>query len=437
MSWKELEYSGWGRVLRARGLVARPERFGTLKALATDDPAPAMGNCRSYGDASLNDGGKVVEMTRMDRILDFDEASGILRVEAGCTIGNLARIFAPLGWLPPVMPGTGFATLGGCIAHDVHGKNHHHAGSFGQHVLSLNLLSGGKRKTVAPDKQEQLFKATVGGLGQTGIIAEATVQMLRAKGDVIMVTERRVENLNEHLGVLDASEATYTVGWIDATASGDALGRGIVEEGETGAGLVRPPKRAKAIPFDAPGFTLAPAVVRSFNAAYFRRVPASGRTVVKPIDDFFFPLDKIHNWNRLYGKKGFHQFQCVVPLAATDALREMLARIGAAGTASPLAVLKRMGTGRAGYLSFPMPGYTLAVDFPNRTGTENLISRLEDITVDAGGRIYLAKDALADSAAVKSMYPEWPAWRDAVAKADPTGMFETNLTRRLGLRGNQ
>lgn len=437
MSWKELEYSGWGRVLRARGLVARPERFSTLKALAADDPAPAMGNCRSYGDASLNDGGKVVEMTRMDRILDFDEASGVLRVEAGCTIGNLVRVFAPLGWLPPVMPGTGFATVGGCIAHDVHGKNHHHAGSFGQHVLSLTLLSGGKRKTVAPDKQEQLFKATVGGLGQTGIIAEATVQMLRAKGDVIMVTERRVENLTEHLGVLDASEATYTVGWIDATASGDALGRGIVEEGETGAGLVRPPKRAKAVPFDAPGFTLAPSVVRSFNAAYFRRVPASGRTVVKPIDDFFFPLDKIHNWNRLYGKKGFHQFQCVVPLEATDALREMLTRIAAAGTASPLAVLKRMGTGRAGYLSFPMPGYTLAVDFPNRTGTENVISQLEDITVDAGGRIYLAKDALADGAAVRSMYPEWPAWRDAVAKADPTGMYETNLTRRLGLRGKQ
>lgn len=434
MRWKETEYSGWGRALSATASLARPERAAQLAAIATDTPAPAIGQRRSYGDAALCSGGRAVDMTRLDRVIDFDAETGVVSVEAGTQIGDLGHAFAARGWIPPVMPGTGFATVGGCIANDVHGKNHHHLGSFGQHVTEITLLQGGKTRTLSPTKNADLFKATVGGLGQTGIIAEARLQLMPCKGDMMVLTERRIDDWDEHIAALDASQAAYTVGWIDATAKGDALGRGILEEGEITSGISPTSGKAKEVPFDAPGWALSAPVVRLFNEAYFRRVPASGRTSVKPIAAPFFPLDKIHNWNRLYGKRGFHQFQCVVPLAAADMLRAMLERIANSGLASPLAVLKRMGAGRAGFLSFPMEGYTLAVDFPNRGAVAALYADLERMTAEAAGRIYFAKDALAQGTDLPVMYPELEAWRKQVAKADPEGHYITDLVRRLGLR---
>lgn len=433
MRWNAAEYAGWGRALRAKGELARPERLSTLTALMQDEPAPAIGNCRSYGDACLNSGGRAVRTERLDRVLGFDPAIGVLHVESGVTLGELARIFAPQGWLPAVMPGTGFATVGGALAHDVHGKNHHVAGSFGQHVEALHLIApGGTAQRITPD--DPLFRATIGGLGQTGVIASAELQLLKCKGDVIVVTERRIAGWDEFLSRLDTSDASYTVGWIDATAKGDALGRGILEEAETGSGLVTARGRAKSVPFDAPGFALSPAVVRLFNRTYYRRVPEKGRTVVKPIGDFFFPLDRIRDWNRLYGREGFHQFQCVVPIAAAPALRAMLERIAESGLASPLAVLKRMGPGRAGMMSFPMEGYTLAVDFANKSRATRLIAELETAALEAGGRIYLAKDALAKGATVRAMYPEHNEWAKVVNAADPEGAMKTDLIRRLDLR---
>lgn len=437
MIWKSTTYSGWGRVLKATGDIARPERRSALTALLSDGMVPAIGNRRSYGDAALNSGGRVIDMTRLDRMIAFDAATGILEVEAGARVGEIAAAFAPRGWLPAVMPGTGFATVGGCIAQDVHGKNHHHMGSFCQHVVSLKLLGKKGAIEVSPEKSPDLFRATAGGLGQTGVILSAKLRLIPCKGDVMVVTERRIDGWDQFLTLLDQSTATYTVGWIDATATGRNLGRGILEEGETGAGLV--PKRVKfrKVPFDAPKFALAGPIVRAFNAAYFRRVPESGRTVVKPISDFFFPLDKIHDWNRLYGKRGFHQFQCVVPIAAAPALRSMLEAIASSGLASPLAVLKRMGPGRAGHLSFPMEGYTLAVDFPNRDDARDLIRRLEEMTVAAGGRLYFAKDSLARGADISRMYPELDDWRKVTAKADPDQSLMTDMVRRLKLRSQQ
>ena len=432
--WKLSEYTGWGRVLAAKGDLARPERQSTLESALADTRAPAIGMRRSYGDACLNDGGKAIDMTRLDRVIAFNPETGEVHVEAGCQIGSLLKSFAPKGWLPPVMPGTGFATIGGGIAMDVHGKNHHHAGSFGCHVTELTLMTSEGPKVVTPESNEALFKATVGGLGQTGPILSAKFQMLKAKGDVMVVTERRIDDWDEHIALLDASDATYSVGWIDATARGASLGRGILEEAETGGGLVKAAQRGKKIPFNAPGFALSPPVVKAFNAAYWRRVPSAGRTVVKPIDDFFFPLDKIHDWNRLYGKRGFHQFQCVVPLASVDALRGMLEQVAFSGLASPLAVLKRLGPERAGYMSFPMEGYTLAVDFPNTSGVEKLVDRLEEMTKVAGGRIYLAKDSLSSAQTVRQMYPEHGDWLKVVETADPDKAYQTDLIRRLKLR---
>jgi len=433
MTWKTMAYTGWGRVRTAKGPVARPERAAHLVALSEERPCPAIGNCRSYGDACLNDGGDALLMTRMDRVLDLDTDNGQAEVEAGMPVGDLARLLAPKGWLPAVLPGTGFATIGGCIANDVHGKNHHGAGSFGEHVLSFKLMQNGKVKTVTP-KNADLFKATVGGLGQTGVIISARLKLQPCNGDVITVTERRIENLDSFLEALDESRSTYTVGWIDATATGNALGRGILEEAETAYGLVPKKPKSKSVPFNAPGFALSAPVVRLFNALYFRRIRKDGQSRVKPIGDFFFPLDKIHDWNKLYGKRGFHQFQCVLPEDKTDTLRRMLERIAVSGLGSPLAVLKRMGPGRAGYLSFPMEGYTLAVDFPNRDAAAKLIAELEALTVAAEGRIYFAKDATARSEDMKTMYPEIGKFAAAANKADPEHKLETDLVRRLRLR---
>ncbi len=434
MIWKSATWSGWGRALSATGEIARPERQSALGQCLADGLLPAIGNRRSYGDAALNGQGRAIEMTRLDRMLAFDPATGLLDVEAGARIGDIAAAFAPRGWLPAVMPGTGFATVGGCIAQDVHGKNHHNAGSFCQHVTAITLRTAKGIREVTPEKTRALFRATAGGLGQTGVILSARLRLMACKGDVMVVTERRAENWQAHIALLDASRATYTVGWIDATATGTTLGRGIVEEGETGAGLMPKPVRFRKVPLDAPAFALSAPIVRAFNQIYFRRVPASGRTVVRPITDFFFPLDKIHDWNRLYGKHGFHQFQCVVPLAAAPALRQMLESVASSGLASPLAVLKRMGPGRAGYLSFPMEGYTLAVDFPNRDAARDLIRRLEGMTLAAGGRLYFAKDSLAQGTDMAAMYPELDLWRKECAKADPEGRLKTDLVRRLNLR---
>ena len=419
--------TGWGRALSAEVSLARPERISQITA-----ERPAIGNCRSYGDASLNDAGQASIMTRLDRILNFDLETGVLEVEAGICIGELARIFAPQGWLPAVMPGTGFATVGGAITMDVHGKNHHIMGSFGQHVLEITLRQNGGTKTVKPSTA--LFKATVGGLGQTGVIVSAKLQLLACRGDVMLVTERRMDNWEMFLEALDTSDAPYTVGWIDATAKGAALGRGIIEEGETGPGLVPKAAKSKAVPFNAPHWALSRPIVKLFNAAYFNRVPDMGRTSVKPIQEFFFPLDKIHDWNKLYGKRGFHQFQCVVPIENAPALRDMLEVIAQSGLASPLAVPKRMGDGRAGFMSFPMEGYTLAIDFPNRAAARALIEKLEAMTLAAKGRIYLAKDALGTPEAVQQMYPEHNVWQTQVEKADPDGNLVTDLIRRLNLR---
>ncbi|RVT82784.1 FAD-binding oxidoreductase [Rhodobacteraceae bacterium CCMM004] len=433
MRWAEAEYAGWGRAVRATGRLARPERASALAAIMADAPAPAIGANRSYGDAALNDGGRAVLTTRLDRICGFDRDAGVIEAEAGVRLGDLLDAVAPHGWLPPVLPGTGHATLGGAVAMDVHGKNHHRDGSFGQHLDGLTLIQpGGTAVEVRPDTP--LFAATVGGLGQTGAIERVRLRLTRTKGEVMIVTERRVPDWDAHLAALDGAAAPYTVGWIDATATGAALGRGIVEEGATGAGLVPPPRPARRVPLDAPGFALAPPVVRAFNAAYWRRVPASGRTVVRPLADFFFPLDRIGDWNRLYGRRGFHQFQCVVPTDRAPALRAMLEEVARSGLASPLAVLKRLGPGRAGTMSFPMEGWTLAVDLRNTPEAVRLAERLEAAAATAGGRIYLAKDALASGATIRAMYPAHAEWAAAADAADPDRTLVTDMVRRLGLR---
>lgn len=436
MLWKQTDYAGWGRVHKASGAVARPERGAQLARLMTDTPAPAFGMLRSYNDSPLNDGGRAIDMTRMDKIVAFDPETGVLEVEAGVQLGDLIRLFAPRGWIPAVVPGTGFPTVGGAIAHDIHGKNHHVLGSFGQHVLSVTLLQpGGKRVVASPQRNKALFRATMGGLGQTGVIVSAKLQLIATPGPSMRVKSTRVESFDEFLALLDGSTFRYNVGWIDGTAKGAGLGRGILEEAELtdgpqgGRGL--PPV---TVPVDLPSFALSAPTVKAFNAAYWRKVPAQGNVHVMPIAQHVFPLDKLYDWNRLYGKRGFHQFQCVVPIAEAGVLKEIVGKIARSGLASPLAVIKRMGEGRAGMMSFPMEGYTLAIDFPAREKAETLIAELEGMTIEAKGRLYLGKDALASGHTIKAMYPEWEDWAAQAAKADPDGLLVTDMVRRLQLR---
>jgi decaprenylphospho-beta-D-ribofuranose 2-oxidase len=433
MLWKTTEYSGWGRVLKATGEIARPERASALARIMDETPAPAFGNRRSYGDSPLNDGGRAIDMTRMDKILAFDPEAGVVEAEAGISLGELMRLFAPRGWTPAVVPGTGFCTLGGAIANDVHGKNHHVAGSFGEHVQSVTLFSGGKRVTATPARQKTLFRATMGGIGQTGVILSAKIRMTPCPGTAMRVTERRIDDWDDQIDALEASTAPYAVSWIDAQAKGTRLGRGILEEAELSERRLPSRAKPKSVPVNMGLFSNG-LFTKGFNAGYLRRIPVNGRTSQKPMEDFFFPLDKVHGVTKLYGKAGFHQFQCVVGPDQTDALRKMMERIARSGLASPLVVLKRMGAGRAGMLSFPMEGYTLAVDFPNRDKARKLIAELEAMCVDTGGRLYLAKDSLASGETVKAMYPEWQDWAAEAAKADPEGAFITDMVRRLELR---
>lgn len=432
-------YTGWGRVLSAAGGRARPEKASALEGMVAEQPGPAIGGLRSYGDAALSGTRPAMQMTRLDRFLSFDEEEGVLEAEAGVTIAEILALTAPRGWMPAVIPGTGYATLGGAIAADVHGKNHETAGSFGQHVEQVRLIGpNGKGRSVTPKNAAALLRATIGGMGLTGIIESARIRLAPCPSGEMRVEERRIPNLAAYLDAFDSSNATFSVGLIDATASGASLGRGILEEAEFN--LQKAPfhrgKPARTVPFDAPGFALSSPVVRAFNALYYYRVPAGGRRRARPLPEFFHPLDGIGGWNRLYGKRGFHQFQCVLPPeAAPEQLEAMLQEISASGLASPLAVLKKMGAGRAGDLSFPMPGYTLALDFANRPGAPEVIRRLIARTVDAGGRIYLAKDSLTSPEQFEAMYPELEAFRAAVTKADPDGVFETDMARRLKLRG--
>ena len=437
--WAERELSGWGRVHKARCLAARPERQPELAAtLAGEGSLLAFGAGRSYGDVALNGGGRAVITTRLDRLLSFDRDSCLLVAEPGVTIGTLFETFLPLGFAPPVAPGTGFATLGGAVANDVHGKNHHLQGSFGHHVewLDLRLPSGECRRLVASE-QSPLWRATLGGLGLTGLIERVALRLKRVPSNALVVRKRRIANLDDFLAAFEASaQADYAVGWIDALARGPELGRGILETaGPAERSLGGGARGGVRVPFDFPSFALGPATVRAFNALYRRHVPAEGSERTMHYAKFLFPLDTLHEWNRIYGGRGFHQFQCLVPFAGgAAALRQLLEAIARSGQGSFLAVLKALGERGSGYLSFPAPGYTLALDFPNAPGVKELLARLERITAEAGGRVYLAKDATLSADLLPAMYPDLDRYRAVLDEVDPDGRMGSDMARRLAIR---
>ncbi|MCA8336442.1 FAD-binding oxidoreductase [Burkholderia multivorans] len=375
----------------------------------------AFGNGRSYGDSCLAASGHVLRTRSLDRLISADWETGVLRAESGITLEQILEVTIPRGWILPVTPGTKYATLGGAIANDVHGKNHHVRGTFGRHVRRFMLArSDGARLECTAETNAAFHAATIGGLGLTGIIEWAEIELMPIKSSSINVTSIRFGNLDEFFALSEAYDALheYSVAWIDCLGRDDQLGRGIFMVGDHAAEgaleVDRRPKRTVPFTFPAPIFNKA--TLRAFNGLYYHRQQAREVHSTVSYDRYFYPLDALLEWNRIYGRRGFQQYQCVVPRSvARDATRDMLRAIADSGTGSFLAVLKRCGDIQSpGLLSFPMEGTSLALDFPQRDDkNRRLFAVLDAIVREAAGRIYPAKDAHMTGEDFRAAYPDW------------------------------
>lgn len=438
------ELSGWGLYPKMRCDVVRPERISQLTPFKESYLPRGLG--RSYGDASLNSAGKVVLMERLNRMLDFNEKTGVLRVEAGATIADLLATFVPRGWFLPVTPGTKFVTVGGCFACDVHGKNHHHVGSFAQHVKEIEiLLADHQTLKCSPSVRKEIFWATAGGMGLTGIIQELTLQLIPIQSAYVKVSHYPAKNLEEMLQILNDSsrDDLYSVAWVDCLAKGDSLGRGVVMNGHHALiedlpkgtdPFVLKQKPAAAIPFYCPSWLVSKGTVKLFNSLYYIAQAGKKSPFITDYDTFFYPLDAVDAWNKLYGKRGFVQYQFVLPHhTAAQGLKSILTQFSESGMPSFLAVLKRFGPQNPGFLSFPHEGFTLALDLPMSPADKvlKLLNQVDLELLKFGGRVYLAKDARLSPEAFRTMYPDFPKWLQEKRKLDPQWLNQSDLSRRL------
>jgi decaprenylphospho-beta-D-ribofuranose 2-oxidase len=439
--------AGWGANFRAECDVVEPAFPADVAGVLDRRGTIARGLGRSYGDCAINGGGQVVSTVRMDRFLAFDEETGALTCEAGTSLESIIATFAPRGWFPMITPGTKFVTVAGCIANDIHGKAHHAQGCFVTSVQSMTvLLASGRVATASRTENEDLFWASFGGMGLLGVILTATIWLRKIETTYFNQRTICVKNLEEMLQALDENDATYpySVATLDVFATGKHMGRGVIALGDharvsdlpaelqANPLMVSGPPKV-AVPFELPDFTLNPATMRVVNAA-IQRIQSSGGTLGH-YEKFFYPLDKIANWNRGYGKRGFTQYQFVIPFDdGLNQMRKILTTILSSGQLPFLNVLKRMGKESGGILSFPKEGYTFAIDFPVREGTPALTKRLDAMVIEAGGRIYLGKDSYVDAATFRTMYPEQvDRWLAVKRRYDPDGVFTSDQARRVGL----
>jgi decaprenylphospho-beta-D-ribofuranose 2-oxidase len=438
--------SGWGANLRADCLLAEPETPGEVAARLDRSGTIARGLGRSYGDAALNAGGQVLGLGKLDRYLGFDAGTGTLICEAGVSLATIIETFAPRGWFPMITPGTKFVTVGGCIANDVHGKAHHAQGCFSACVDAITvLLASGEVVPASRQENDDLFWATFGGMGLLGVVLTATIRLRKIETTYFRQKSLRVNDLEGALAALEEQDRTfpYSVATLDVLARGARLGRGVLTVGEH-ARLDELPPALRAdplrvsgpprldVPFELPEVTLNSLSIRMLNAAIQRT--QAGLPPFGHYEGFFFPLDKIAHWNRGYGRRGFAQYQFVIPFAdGPPRMRAILGAIVSAGELPLLNVLKRFGKQNEGLLSFPREGYTFAIDFPVREHTVALLRRLDAMVLEAGGRIYLGKDAYLEAPTFRAMYPQLDHWLAVKAKYDPTGVFTSDLGRRVGL----
>ncbi len=441
------ELTGWGRYPKHECVHYRPEkRRGVPEVLQYAPEATYIprGLGRSYGDQALNRGGGVLDLTRLDRLIGFDPETGILVAEAGASLALLYDVFLPRGFFVPVSPGTKFVTLGGAVANDIHGKNHHQAGSFGDHVKELELLtSEGDHLVCGPNLRPEIFWATVGGMGLTGVILTVTLQMKRVETCYVRVDRQQLGGLEETLHVMEATdpEFEYSVAWIDCLASGASLGRSILMQGVSAVEADLPlsiqnplqpkPKLPLSIPLDLPSFSVNRYSVALFNEFYYRANGAGGY-LLKDYGSYFYPLDSIGSWNRMYGRNGFLQYQVTFPHeTALEGLTLVLEALSSAGASSFLAVLKGFGAQGKGLLSYPSPGYFLALDLPFKPSTVQLLQDLEPEVLGRGGRLYAAKDSVMSPEAFRQMYPRLKEFRAIQRELDPLAKMSSSLSRRL------
>lgn len=441
--------SGWGRFPVERCHLYRPERREAVPAILASGGQPsyvARGLGRSYGDAALNAGAGVVACERLNRFIAFDPETDALECEAGVSLAEIVRHFLPRGYFLPVTPGTKFVTLGGAIAADVHGKNHHRDGTIANFVEEFTLLTpAGEVLTCSPARNADVFWATVGGMGLTGVILTAKLRLRRVETAYVLVDYQKARNLEEALALFAESDEQYqySVAWIDCLAGGGEMGRAVLMRGNHAPASALPPrvrdplalprKGWRGVPVDAPSGLLNRFTVAAFNAVYYgRHRDVRGQAV--DLETFFYPLDSIHHWNRMYGRRGFVQYQVALPLeSGPQGLTELLRRLAGSRRPSFLAVLKRFGPANPGLLSFPFQGYTLALDLPVAPGLVPFLHQLDRVVLQHGGRVYLAKDAVLTPESFAAMYPNLERFRQVKARLDPQGLLSSSLARRVGI----
>lgn len=441
--------SGWGRTAPSTARLLRPrtpdEAVAALRACG-ERGGIARGLGRAYGDAAQNAGGSVLDMTGMDRVHAIDADAGTVLCDAGVSLHHLMEVLLPLGWFVPVTPGTRYVTVGGAIGADIHGKNHHGSGSFSRHVMAVELLTA-DGTVQAVERGTPLFDATAGGMGLTGVILAATLQLQPVETSLMTVDTERATDLDDLMARLTATDHRYrySVAWIDLLARGAAMGRSVLTRGDH-APLDALPARARRAPLafrpgqlpSAPRFLpeglLGRKSVGLFNELWYRKAPRSRVGELQKMSTFFHPLDGVPHWNRVYGRGGFVQYQFVVGYGKEESLRRIVRRISERGCPSFLAVLKRFGEGDPGWLSFPMPGWTLALDIPaNLPGLGAFLDALDEEVAASDGRVYLAKDSRLRPEMLAAMYPRLDDFRALRADLDPRGLFRSDLSRRLAL----
>ena len=442
----KVKISGWGNFPIASSYIKHISSEKDAEKVVQSELIP-RGLGRSYADQAVNENGNVALCTKINRILSFDKETGILECEAGVSLEDIISAFAPRGWFPYICPGTKFITIGGAIANDIHGKAHHVDGSFVNCVITFTIqLANGKKLTASRTENSDLFWANFGGLGLLGIILTVTMKLRKIETTYFKQKSIKINNLDELLAALETYDKTYnySVAWIDALAKGNKAGSGVLTVGNS-AGYDDLPiklrenhlklhaKKKLNLPFFLPNFTLNNLTVKILNRiiAYVQANPAD----IVHYEKFFFPLDAIDNWNRGYGKRGFIQYQFVIPKeGGTEILLSILKSIADSGCTPFLNVFKTMGKGQ-GILSFPFEGYTLAIDFPVSEKLKKFIPELDKKVLDAKGRIYAGKDAFMDRNTFYKMYPNVTEWLKTKKKYDPQNIFTSNISRRLGLNG--
>jgi decaprenylphospho-beta-D-ribofuranose 2-oxidase len=436
---------GWGRTSPSISEVQSPiSEDMVAEELAHATRVIARGLGRSYGDAAQLSGGLVLTNRSLGGIGSI-AGDGVVTVGAGVSIDELLAITVPLGWFMPVTPGTRQVTIGGAVAADVHGKNHHRDGSLGDHVLEMRLVTPKGTFTVSPTMEPQLFWATIGGMGLTGVVTTVTLRLLKIQTDKVLVDTTRFAQLDDAMAAMIAGDDDYrySVAWVDCMTKGASMGRAILTRAEHATwrdvdddSLVAPKSAHLRVPFNAPPGLLNPVTIRAFNEIWFRRAPKRREGEEQSLGAFFHPLDGVGDWNRLYGRRGFVQYQFAVADVQSETVVRAIERLSSSGVPSFLAVLKRFGPANHGVLSFPISGWTLALDLPiGPLALPDVLDDLDEMVIEAGGRVYLAKDSRLNPEAVRVMYPRLPEFLDIKNRIDPRHKLASDLARRLHLVG--